>query len=77
MDSSLKVQGMLYVQERSHLPLPNCLNFGNPYNPEVYYQFTKLIREGIEMHVGFFETRSQAVMCFTISQKIMLYILHL
>lgn len=22
----------------------NCLNFGNPYNPEVYYQFAEAIR---------------------------------
>ncbi|MFM2268002.1 MAG: hypothetical protein RL757_1443 [Bacteroidota bacterium] len=24
--------------------ITNCLNFGNPYNPEVYYQFTEVIR---------------------------------
>lgn len=24
--------------------ITNCLNFGNPYNPEVYYQFTEAIR---------------------------------
>ena len=26
------------------LAITNCLNFGNPYNPEVYYQFTEAIR---------------------------------
>jgi phosphoribosylformylglycinamidine synthase subunit PurL len=26
------------------LAITNCLNFGNPYNPEVYYQFTESIR---------------------------------
>lgn len=25
------------------LAITNCLNFGNPYNPEVYYQFTEAI----------------------------------
>jgi phosphoribosylformylglycinamidine synthase subunit PurL len=26
------------------LGVTNCLNFGNPYNPEVYYQFTQAIK---------------------------------
>ncbi|CAF3914352.1 unnamed protein product, partial [Rotaria sp. Silwood1] len=26
------------------LAITNCLNFGNPYNPEIYYQFTEAIR---------------------------------
>jgi phosphoribosylformylglycinamidine synthase len=26
------------------LAITNCLNFGNPYNPEVYYQFTEAVR---------------------------------
>ncbi|MBI5402419.1 MAG: phosphoribosylformylglycinamidine synthase subunit PurL [Ignavibacteriae bacterium] len=26
------------------LAITNCLNFGNPYNPEVYYQFSEAIR---------------------------------
>ena len=26
------------------LAITNCLNFGNPYNPEVYYQFAEAIR---------------------------------
>lgn len=26
------------------LGITNCLNFGNPYNPEVYYQFSEAIR---------------------------------
>ncbi|HXB06989.1 MAG TPA: phosphoribosylformylglycinamidine synthase subunit PurL [Puia sp.] len=26
------------------LGVTNCLNFGNPYNPEVYYQFVEVIR---------------------------------
>ena len=26
------------------LAITNCLNYGNPYNPEVYYQFTEAIR---------------------------------
>ena len=26
------------------LAITNCLNFGNPYDPEVYYQFTEAIR---------------------------------
>lgn len=26
------------------LAITNCLNFGNPYNPEVYYQFAEVIR---------------------------------
>ncbi len=26
------------------IAITNCLNFGNPYNPEVYYQFTEAIR---------------------------------
>ncbi|MDD5361569.1 MAG: phosphoribosylformylglycinamidine synthase subunit PurL [Ignavibacteria bacterium] len=26
------------------LAITNCLNFGNPYNPEMYYQFTECIR---------------------------------
>jgi len=26
------------------LAITNCLNFGNPYNPEVYYQFAAVIR---------------------------------
>lgn len=26
------------------LAITNCLNFGNPYNPEVYFQFTEAIR---------------------------------
>lgn len=26
------------------LAITNCLNFGNPYNPEVYYQFTEAIK---------------------------------
>lgn len=26
------------------LAITNCLNFGNPYNPEVYYQFTEALR---------------------------------
>jgi phosphoribosylformylglycinamidine synthase len=26
------------------LAITNCLNFGNPYNPKVYYQFTEAIR---------------------------------
>jgi len=26
------------------LAITNCLNFGNPYNPEVYYQFSESIR---------------------------------
>jgi phosphoribosylformylglycinamidine synthase len=26
------------------LGITNCLNFGNPYNPEVYYQFTNVIK---------------------------------
>lgn len=26
------------------LGVTNCLNFGNPYNPEVYYQFTEAIK---------------------------------
>lgn len=24
--------------------ITNCLNFGNPYNPEVYYQFAQAIK---------------------------------
>lgn len=24
--------------------ITNCLNFGNPYNPEVYWQFTNAIK---------------------------------
>jgi phosphoribosylformylglycinamidine synthase subunit PurL len=26
------------------LAITNCLNFGNPYNPEVYYQFSEAVR---------------------------------
>jgi len=26
------------------LAITNCLNFGNPYNPEVYYQFTEAVK---------------------------------
>jgi len=26
------------------LAITNCLNFGNPYNPEMYYQFTECVR---------------------------------
>ena len=26
------------------MAITNCLNFGNPYNPEVYYQFAEAIR---------------------------------
>jgi phosphoribosylformylglycinamidine synthase len=26
------------------LGITNCLNFGNPYNPEVYYQFTRAVQ---------------------------------
>ena len=33
----------------------NCLNFGNPYNPEVYWQFTRAI-EGMRIACKAFET---------------------
>lgn len=45
--------GMIAVSEAARnvsctgakpLAITNCLNFGNPYNPEVYYQFAEAIR---------------------------------
>lgn len=47
-----KVGGMIAVCEAARnivcsggipVAITNCLNFGNPYNPEVYYQFTQAI----------------------------------
>lgn len=47
------VGGMIAVSEAARnivcsggdpVAITNCLNFGNPYNPEVYYQFTHAIR---------------------------------
>ncbi|MFQ5446910.1 MAG: AIR synthase-related protein, partial [Saprospiraceae bacterium] len=47
------VGGMIAVAEAARnlvctgavpVAITNCLNFGNPYNPEVYYQFTHVIR---------------------------------
>ncbi|MBV41857.1 MAG: phosphoribosylformylglycinamidine synthase II [Crocinitomicaceae bacterium] len=35
--------------------ITNCLNFGNPYNPEVYWQFVKAI-EGMSRSCRFFNT---------------------
>lgn len=35
--------------------ITNCLNFGNPYNPEVYWQFVKAI-EGMGRSCRFFNT---------------------
>jgi phosphoribosylformylglycinamidine synthase subunit PurL len=37
------------------LGITNCLNFGNPYKPEVYWQFTEAI-EGMGEACRFFET---------------------
>ncbi len=37
------------------LGITNCLNFGNPYKPEVYWQFTKAIK-GMGDACRFFET---------------------
>ncbi|MFO7446524.1 MAG: phosphoribosylformylglycinamidine synthase subunit PurL [Ignavibacteriaceae bacterium] len=37
------------------LGITNCLNFGNPYKPEVYWQFTKAI-EGMGEACRFFDT---------------------
>lgn len=45
--------GMIAVSEAARnivcaggepVAITNCLNFGNPYNPEVYYQFAEVIR---------------------------------
>jgi phosphoribosylformylglycinamidine synthase II len=45
--------GMIAVSEAARnivcaggepVAITNCLNFGNPYNPEVYYQFAQVIR---------------------------------
>jgi phosphoribosylformylglycinamidine synthase len=37
------------------LGVTNCLNFGNPYNPEIYWQFAQTI-EGMAEACRFFET---------------------
>ncbi len=37
------------------LAITNCLNFGNPYKPEVYWQFTEAI-EGMGEACRFFDT---------------------
>lgn len=37
------------------LAITNCLNFGNPYKPEIYWQFTKAI-EGMGEACRFFDT---------------------
>jgi len=37
------------------LAITNCLNFGNPYNPEMYYQFTECIK-GMGDACRYFET---------------------
>ncbi len=37
------------------MAITNCLNFGNPYNPEVYYQFVKVI-EGMTVACNAFGT---------------------
>lgn len=47
------VGGMIAVSEAARnvvcsgaqpVAITNCLNFGNPYNPEVYYQFTEALK---------------------------------
>ncbi len=35
--------------------ITNCLNFGNPYNPEVYWQFTEAVK-GMGIACRFFDT---------------------
>jgi len=51
--SNPHIGGMIAVSEAARnvsctgakpLAITNCLNFGNPYNPEVYYQFAEAIR---------------------------------
>ena len=32
------------MQRRQPLGVTNCLNFGNPYDPEVYYQFVHAVK---------------------------------
>ncbi|MDA0986333.1 MAG: phosphoribosylformylglycinamidine synthase subunit PurL [Bacteroidetes bacterium] len=48
-----KVGGMIAIAEAARnivcsggtpLGITNCLNFGNPYNPEVYWQFTEALK---------------------------------
>ena len=59
-----KVGGMISVAESARnivccggtpIGVTNCLNFGNPYNPEVYFQFSQAI-EGIAEACRAFDT---------------------
>ena len=59
-----KVGGLIAVSECARnisctgalpLAITNCLNFGNPYNPEVYFQFVKAL-EGMSEACVKFET---------------------
>lgn len=40
----LRQQEIFPVQEVFHRQLPIALTFGNPYNPEVYWQFVNAIK---------------------------------
>jgi phosphoribosylformylglycinamidine synthase subunit PurL len=62
--SNPKVGGMIAVSECARnlacsgargTAITNCLNFGNPYNPEVYYQFTQAL-EGMSAACIKFDT---------------------
>jgi phosphoribosylformylglycinamidine (FGAM) synthase-like enzyme len=47
------------------LAITNCLNFGNPYKPEIYWQFTEAVR-GMGDACRFFETPVTGRECFVL-----------